>query len=561
MFAMTHLLMVPLAAAAAVATSSDPVCSCPPESGDGPRVIRLSPEQTVRWTARDVRPRRFLASSLVDEFQPAVFRGAWLDQPLVVRAASISPQDVIVKRDGQSVTRSKSVIVITDESGELKVVDENGQVQAFRDGKPVPPDRIRRQDGKIIIMDENGKVLREVGISAGAARIRMGDMADALTIETQPEGAFKVLGLGGAPKPRIGVSLGAVDPALAEHLGIDPQGAFVITAVEEGLPAAKAGLQKNDIVVRVNEETADPDRLRELVAGSETGDEIRLRVLRKGQPQDIVVKVEKVADSNHPVLRLDALDGKLGDIERRILRLMPEGAQKLREFRVHVDRDQDFDIEVDVDHDTDSDVDHDADLDVEFDRDFMRHFDALRTFDIQIDGVPAEALQKLRERIKAGELRVLENFDPETVKHLREHMQGVKQHMLHFIGEQDGGIWREQALKALKEALDSNLADKVDQATREKVQQKVREALDKAAKAGDHLPSLWRPFEQGVVTFELAPSKEGGQVMILPEIVSRAQPGAAPGAPIEHRLEALEARLAKLEALLEKLSRNQQPLP
>ncbi len=569
MFAMSHLLFVPLAAAA-VAVTSDPVSPCPTQSGDGPRVIRVSPEQAARWMGLDSESRLFVASAVADEFQPAVFRRAMLPEPMVWRAASLRPQDVVVKRDGQSVTRSKRVIVVTDESGELKVVDENGQVQAFRDGKPVPPERIKRQDGKIIIMDENGQVLREVSVGAGGTKVRMGDVGAVLKMENMPEGAvlegvlkmenlpegaFKVLGLGANPKPRIGVSMGPVDPALAEHLGIDAQGSFVITSVEDGLPAAKAGLQKNDIVVRVNEGTAEPDRLREIVSGSEQGDEIRIRVLRKGEPKDVVVRVENVADTNHPILRLDALDGKLGDIEGRILRLMPEGAQKLREFRVKVDGDRD----VDFDFDFDVDLDHDADFDVQFDQDFMRHFDAMKEFDIQIEGVPQEALQKLRERMKAGGARLKDTFDHETILDLQKQMHGAQEHILRFMGEQ--GDWRERIHKSIQEALQSNLADKVDDATRRAIEQKVREALDQAGKAGERFTHEWRPVERGVMTFELAPSKEGGQVMILPEAATRVGIAARPAVTIEHRLEALEARLAKLEALLEKLGRDRQPLP
>src|SRR3546814_13145171 len=51
---------------------------------------------------------------------------------------------------------------------------------------------------------------------------------------------------------RIGMSLAPMAPEVRDQLGIDPaEGGVVIAGVEEGGPAAQAGLQPGDVITRV----------------------------------------------------------------------------------------------------------------------------------------------------------------------------------------------------------------------------------------------------------------------------------------------------------------------
>jgi hypothetical protein len=95
-----------------------------------------------------------------------------------------------------------------------------------------------------------------------------------------------------AERPVIGVLLGQVGEALAAQLGIDADESTLILEVFEGLPAEEAGLEKYDIVTRVNRESsASPDELTRAIEEAGEGGEIRLEVLRKGRRKKFDVDV------------------------------------------------------------------------------------------------------------------------------------------------------------------------------------------------------------------------------------------------------------------------------
>lgn len=90
------------------------------------------------------------------------------------------------------------------------------------------------------------------------------------------------------PKSMLGVHLEPISDDLREYLEL-AQGAGVrIGGVVEDSPAAKAGLQKGDIVVavQIGSETHDGiaiDKFREIVGQGEPGSEISITYLRKGE--------------------------------------------------------------------------------------------------------------------------------------------------------------------------------------------------------------------------------------------------------------------------------------
>lgn len=65
-----------------------------------------------------------------------------------------------------------------------------------------------------------------------------------------------------------------------------------ITRVAEGSPAEKAGLQKGDIITKVNDKAiADPAALSETINDMKTGDEVRLMYIRDGKEKKIILKL------------------------------------------------------------------------------------------------------------------------------------------------------------------------------------------------------------------------------------------------------------------------------
>jgi serine protease Do len=86
----------------------------------------------------------------------------------------------------------------------------------------------------------------------------------------------------------LGVGIQPVTDDIAAALGLPKDRGELISRVEPGEAAAKAGLRAGDVVVRVNGNEVNPDTtLSRLVANVAPGGQARLEVIRDGRPQTI----------------------------------------------------------------------------------------------------------------------------------------------------------------------------------------------------------------------------------------------------------------------------------
>lgn len=83
----------------------------------------------------------------------------------------------------------------------------------------------------------------------------------------------------------LGITIQQVTPELAKQFGIkEPKGALV-SDITRNSPAEKAGLKRGDVIVELNGKTInDVESLRNMVAQSELGSTIKLKVIRAGKP-------------------------------------------------------------------------------------------------------------------------------------------------------------------------------------------------------------------------------------------------------------------------------------
>ncbi len=90
----------------------------------------------------------------------------------------------------------------------------------------------------------------------------------------------------------LGVGVQAVTPELAESFGLaEPRGALIVD-VEAGGPAAKAGLQRGDVLLTYNGVTiTDSHQIPTLVADTPVGSVVELTVLRDRREQRLRIKV------------------------------------------------------------------------------------------------------------------------------------------------------------------------------------------------------------------------------------------------------------------------------
>mgnify|MGYP000929733158 CR=1 FL=1 len=137
---------------------------------------------------------------------------------------------------------------------------------------------------------------------------------------------------GKVQRGKLGVTIQDVNQSLAESFGLNKPTGALIASVENGSPAAKAGLEAGDVILSINgKEIVSSNELPPLVAAARPGDTVKLQVWRKGGSREMSVKVggqqnEKSAgagskDSSEAASRLGVSVRALSGEERRQLEL------------------------------------------------------------------------------------------------------------------------------------------------------------------------------------------------------------------------------------------------
>jgi len=90
----------------------------------------------------------------------------------------------------------------------------------------------------------------------------------------------------------LGVTIQSVTPELAKEFGLDKSSGAIISDVFKASPAEKAGLKRGDVVLEVNGKTVkDAASLRNMVAQSRVGSNIRIKIMRENKPIVLTVTV------------------------------------------------------------------------------------------------------------------------------------------------------------------------------------------------------------------------------------------------------------------------------
>lgn len=96
---------------------------------------------------------------------------------------------------------------------------------------------------------------------------------------------------------RMGVSTDEIDEVVREQLGLDSGAGLAVLAVTPDSPAAKAGVMKNDILIRLDDQLlVDPRQLGKLVMAKKPGDKVKLVYLRKGKEGKAEVTLDEHAE-------------------------------------------------------------------------------------------------------------------------------------------------------------------------------------------------------------------------------------------------------------------------
>jgi serine protease Do len=127
---------------------------------------------------------------------------------------------------------------------------------------------------------------------------------------------------GRVTRGRLGVGIQEVNQALADSFGLKKPAGALVGSVEDGSPAAKAGVMPGDVIVRFNDkEIGSSFELPVLVANTAPGSTARLDVVRKGEAKHIDVTVGELKNAKVAAAETDGqAPGRLGVAVRELTR-------------------------------------------------------------------------------------------------------------------------------------------------------------------------------------------------------------------------------------------------
>jgi membrane-associated protease RseP (regulator of RpoE activity) len=111
----------------------------------------------------------------------------------------------------------------------------------------------------------------------------------------------------------LGVAPEELSEELASQLPIDTPSGLLVRSIVPDSPAAVAGIQKNDVLIKIDDQfLTAPKQLQKLIASHKAGETVRITYLRRGQRAEIEAKLAEIEDRANPKLDLylDALSGK-----------------------------------------------------------------------------------------------------------------------------------------------------------------------------------------------------------------------------------------------------------
>lgn len=95
----------------------------------------------------------------------------------------------------------------------------------------------------------------------------------------------------------IGLLVQEITPLIAHSLGLASTEGVIVSQVDEGSPADKAGLKRADVITEVNGgHVKNFESARRAIFGSRVGDVLEFTVLRRGEHKTLKVNVEEAPD-------------------------------------------------------------------------------------------------------------------------------------------------------------------------------------------------------------------------------------------------------------------------
>lgn len=137
----------------------------------------------------------------------------------------------------------------------------------------------------------------------------------AIPIDVAARVKNQIVATGKVEHARLGVAVQEVNQAFANSFKLDkPEGALV-SMVEKGSPADKAGLQSGDVIRKVNgQPIVSSGNLPAVIGAAAPGDTVKLDIWRQGEPKELTARLANADDKSAQVASNNdtSRQGKLG---------------------------------------------------------------------------------------------------------------------------------------------------------------------------------------------------------------------------------------------------------
>src|SRR5256714_342262 len=172
----------------------------------------------------------------------------------------------------------------------------------------------------------NSQILSPSGGNIGIGFAIPSNMARTVTEQLINKGKVR--------RGQLGVYVQAVTEDIAPGLGLKEARGLIVSSVQKGSAAERAGLKPNDVITAFNGNAVnDANELRNLVAATQPGSDATLTVVRDGREQELKVTLGELSENGNDAggesggSEGQSEGGKLG-VE--VAPLTPELAQRLR---------------------------------------------------------------------------------------------------------------------------------------------------------------------------------------------------------------------------------------
>jgi hypothetical protein len=141
----------------------------------------------------------------------------------------------------------------------------------------------------------------------------------------------------------LGVGLTELTPELRAHFGVPEESGTMVSRVEPGSPADKAGIKVGDIVTRIDGNAVQSSwDVSSKVRGFDDGQQIPIEVWRNGKAQSLTAAI---VQKERPELDMGPMFFKERQGDHLMLRMNPEDLKGMKE-RVQIERRGPEDVEI-----------------------------------------------------------------------------------------------------------------------------------------------------------------------------------------------------------------------